>query len=380
MAGRKNQRAWGHVRKLPSGRFQAKYKGPDGLTYTARTPAGGPLTFDNNAHADKYLAKVRTAISDGKWTSPDAQRAATIPTLEEFWLGWIERKTSTLAPRTAQQYKWLWTTRIEPAFGQVRLDAIMPMDVTNWHHKLADAPSAQAQAYSLLASMMRDAVAHWPRTLFTPCVVKAGGTSPARTKNIVILDRDQLAELCAALPEKYRAPVQVMYWGGLRYGELAGLQRGDCTIFDTHAVITIRRSIVRLAKTGLQEGPTKSEAGGRRVILPPKAAAALQGHLDAYVGASDDSWVLTAQTGGPMPETSFAKHFKKAAAAIAVPTLSPHMLRHAANVIRELAGASREQRLAMQGHTSDQVNALYRHETPEHRARLISSLAEMEIS
>ena len=36
---------WGSLRKLPSGRWQARYPGPDGTTYTARTDQDRPLTF-----------------------------------------------------------------------------------------------------------------------------------------------------------------------------------------------------------------------------------------------------------------------------------------------------------------------------------------------
>ena len=37
--------AWGRLRKLPSGRWQVRYPGPDGNTYTARADDDKPLTF-----------------------------------------------------------------------------------------------------------------------------------------------------------------------------------------------------------------------------------------------------------------------------------------------------------------------------------------------
>ena len=36
---------WGSLRKLPSGRWQARYPAPDGGSYTARTDDDKPLTF-----------------------------------------------------------------------------------------------------------------------------------------------------------------------------------------------------------------------------------------------------------------------------------------------------------------------------------------------
>lgn len=53
------KRYFGNVRRLPSGRYQARYTGPDGATYTARTQTGGPLTFDSRQYADAYLPRPR---------------------------------------------------------------------------------------------------------------------------------------------------------------------------------------------------------------------------------------------------------------------------------------------------------------------------------
>jgi len=37
--------AWGRLRKLPSGRWQARYPGPDGKMHPARTEDDKSLTF-----------------------------------------------------------------------------------------------------------------------------------------------------------------------------------------------------------------------------------------------------------------------------------------------------------------------------------------------
>ena len=45
------KRYFGNVRKLPSGRYQARYTGPDGGP-TPPAPGGRPLTFDAKQYAD----------------------------------------------------------------------------------------------------------------------------------------------------------------------------------------------------------------------------------------------------------------------------------------------------------------------------------------
>lgn len=61
---------WGRSRKLPSGRWQARYPGPDGQTYTARTAADKPLTFVSKADARTWLAATHTLIARGEWQPP----------------------------------------------------------------------------------------------------------------------------------------------------------------------------------------------------------------------------------------------------------------------------------------------------------------------
>lgn len=62
MANRKGRRRrFGAVRKLPSGRYQARYPGPDGVMRPA------PFTFETTADADDWLAEKQTEIRRGDW-------------------------------------------------------------------------------------------------------------------------------------------------------------------------------------------------------------------------------------------------------------------------------------------------------------------------
>ena len=67
--------SWGSLRKLPSGRWQVRYPGPDGNTYTARTDDDKPLTFFTKTDARTWLASVHTKIARGEWEPPEARAA-----------------------------------------------------------------------------------------------------------------------------------------------------------------------------------------------------------------------------------------------------------------------------------------------------------------
>lgn len=53
------RRSFGTVRQLPSGRYQARYPGPDGRLRTA------PDTFESRQDAGRFLSAIETDMQRG---------------------------------------------------------------------------------------------------------------------------------------------------------------------------------------------------------------------------------------------------------------------------------------------------------------------------
>lgn len=111
--------AWGSLRKLPSGRWQARYPAPDGETYTARTEDDKPLTFLTKTDARAWLAGVHTKIARHEWEAPSASAARRRMEAEQ------ERARSVGFAEYAN--RWIAMIRVEPnrsgkrrAIGTVR--------------------------------------------------------------------------------------------------------------------------------------------------------------------------------------------------------------------------------------------------------------------
>ena len=67
----RTKRRFGGIRKLPSGRYQANYTGPDARLHKA------PSTFDAREDAEAWLTDVRRKISRGDWSAkPRRKRTA----------------------------------------------------------------------------------------------------------------------------------------------------------------------------------------------------------------------------------------------------------------------------------------------------------------
>ncbi len=59
-----SRRKFGAVRRLPSGRSQARLPGPAGELLP------GPQTFATKAEASRYLAAIETDMARGQWVDP----------------------------------------------------------------------------------------------------------------------------------------------------------------------------------------------------------------------------------------------------------------------------------------------------------------------
>ena len=157
MAGKQGRRGSGagHVRKLPSGRWQASYLGPDGRRHTARTPDGGPLTFTAKADADAWLALRRSEILRGAWLPPaePAPKRARPQTLGEYAAGWLADRE--LSEGTRRLYRATLGKQILPAFGAVPLTEITPAMVRDWYARLA-AADRPAPAFGRLRAAPHD--------------------------------------------------------------------------------------------------------------------------------------------------------------------------------------------------------------------------------
>src|SRR5690349_14221428 len=102
MVSQKGRRRFGNVRKLPSGRWQARYVGPDGLERKA------PQTFEKESQAAKWLTLIESEIIKKEWVPPEAGEVL----LSEYGPRWIaERK---LEPRTREGYEDLFRLYIGP--------------------------------------------------------------------------------------------------------------------------------------------------------------------------------------------------------------------------------------------------------------------------
>ena len=113
-----SRRQFGRIRKLPSGRWQARY--PDGLGRDIPAPS----TFATKADASTYLARVQTEMERGVWLDPSLGRT----TFAEWAREWMTANPAKRAT-TAARDKVVLETHFIPTLGDRSLTRITPAHI-----------------------------------------------------------------------------------------------------------------------------------------------------------------------------------------------------------------------------------------------------------
>jgi len=250
------KRVFGEISRLPSGRFRARYTGPDANRHSA------PLTYVARIDAEGWLVEQERLISRGEWRPPARQVREAPLVLGEYAV--VVVGCRRLRPVTAALYAKLLRLTILPTWANRLLGDISAAEISAWYAGMRTTPTQQANAYGLLDSIFKDAVEEGLIEA-NPCRVKAGGQKQ-RAREIDVLTVDQLNRYLAAVPEARRVPLLLAGWCGLGSDEVRGLRVRDLDL-DT-GVVHVRQAVVRL-KGQLLIGPPKTNAGIRSVAIPP---------------------------------------------------------------------------------------------------------------
>jgi integrase len=349
------RRRFGAVRQLPSGRYQARYPGPDGLIRTA------PRTFDTETDANVWLTVTQAQLIKGDWLDPDAGR---VP-LGEYTAKWIAERP--LARRTADKYSRLLRLHLAPTLGQLDLVEVTPERVRSWRAKLLDAgvgSSTVAQAYRLLRAVMNTA-ADDELIRRNPCRIKGADRDDAEERPIASVA--QVFAIAGAIRPQYRTLVLLAAFTGLRWGELLALTRRDLDM--EAATVRVSASMIEVGDA-LSLGPPKSRAGQRTVAFPRQLLGELATHIEKHAERGPRGRVFVGPKGATPRRTNFNRAWHRAVAKAGVEGLRFHDLRHTANTMAAPGSSTRELMRRM-GHASTRAAMIYQHASDD-RDRLIA--------
>jgi integrase len=349
----RGKRRFGRVRKLPSGRYQARYRGPDGQDHPA------PYTFGSAKEADRFLSMVEADITTGRWIAPAAGRT-TVGEWAEQWFS----AASGWKPKTRNTYRSVLDRLILAHLGGMPLAALRPIVVANWVGKLSDrlSPSQVRQAYRLLSQIMTAAVDNG-MTPSSPCRGVRLRRLPESDPRILTVD--DVGRLAAACELGDRVLVLLLAYGGLRIGEALPLRRRHLDVVD--GVVTVATAVTELPGGPVIDTPKDHQC--RTLAVPAFVVQLVRQHLTSL---SEDPNAFAFP--GRQKQTAhrqqsyhgFRRRFDEAVEAAGLGHVTPHDLRatHATWVADShgvLAAASRL------GHANSSVTTRHYARVPDGR-------------
>ena len=122
------RRRFGRIRRLPSGRYQVRYHGPDGMDRPA------PQTFATKKEAEIWLVSTEAEIRVDHWVlNPDEGSVA----FADFAAVWVDERTN-LRPSTVQVYRYILRKHLTPGLGRRTVADIREAHVRRWRKELLD--------------------------------------------------------------------------------------------------------------------------------------------------------------------------------------------------------------------------------------------------
>lgn len=310
---RRRRSSWGSTEKLPSGRWRAKYTGPDAKQHKA------PATFPTELRARAWLAEERRLIDLDAWSPParreevEQQAALTVGQWMDKYHRLLELRSDAPRASTMQNYRDVTRYRItepvppgdmEPgviALRDVPIRELTKQHVYAWwdglHRAYPDTLQRNQHAYRRLKAAMDEAVR---REMIdkNPVEIREGAKRVKPAEPYLPTDAE-LATLIRHVPARYRAVTSLMLHHGLRIGEALALAVEDVEVDYTppqpyvgpylpRVTVHVRRNAQRLKVDGhtrMVVQPPKTAAGQRQVPIMAVDVPLMLHHLNVYAPA-----------------------------------------------------------------------------------------------
>lgn len=360
---------------------------PDGKRRTQFVTVRG-----SKKDAQQKLAELLAAVGNGTFIEPNHV------TVSEWVSGRIDEweASGDISARSAEGYRRKFINYIEPHLGGVLLQALKPRALERWHFVLRTSGRKRAggvgaltirSAHRTLGKALAEAVKYdlLLRNVASPA---AGGQRTPRVvkREIEIISEDKVGPMLAKLRASLEAagergrPVAVgrtlypkiitLLFTGLRRGELLALRWCDLDLVEGKR-LRVCQALEQTTKHGLRVKSVKTEAGRREISLPDIVVEALEEHRRAQLEVrlklglgriTPDDFVFVALDGGPQRPDNFSGDWGEIRAALGVPHIGLHALRHTHASMLIAAGLDVVQISKRLGHASPAITlAVYSH-------------------
>jgi integrase len=232
-------------------------------------------------------------------------------------------------------------------------------------------PVTVAKTYRLLRAIFNTAVDD-ELVRRNPCRIPGAGSESSPERPTATLA--QVFGLGDAIGPRFRAPVLLSTFTGLRWGEAMALRGRNIDL--ARRTVRVEASVSKVGGT-LVVGQPKSAAGVRTIAIPEAIVPALRVHLRMYAEPGPDGRVFIGPKGATVRRGNWHTVWSRACAAAGVEGLHFHDLRHTGNTLAAGTGASLRDLMTRMGHTSARAALIYQHARSERDQAIAASLDDL---
>lgn len=263
-----------------------------------------------------------------------AQPSMPFRTLSELYLEDKKAHTKLITYETKKNRidKWLL-----PFFSDKPVDAITAADIRKWQADLKESRNANDKPLSPgymqnlvteLSSIFNFAVRIYGLTV-NPCQI-AGNTVGKKQKSLTFWTKEEFDRFIGTFDRQdpYYIAFLVLYYCGLRIGELEALTVGD--IDQTAGTLTISKTYHLINGKGITT-PPKTEKANRTITLPPFLLDCIKRHIARLYAAGSSTRLFMAS------HSTYARQLEVHTKKAGVRRIRLHDLRHShASLLIEL--------------------------------------------
>lgn len=279
-----------------------------------------------------------------------------------------------LKPSTLYGREKIIQDKYLPFFGKLRLDQITPAHIRKWQNALIEQGFKETYLRSLstsLSTIFNFAVRYY-NLKENPCA-KAGHIGKMKADEMLFWTRQEYAQFIKQIEEHTMQHLgfQLLYWTGMRIGEMMALTVGDIDL--RNKTLSITKSYQRIQKQDVITEP-KTQKSKRVIFLPDFLCTELEEHIARMYDVKPTDRLL------PCGKMLFRYHLELGAERAGVKRIRLHDFRHShASLLIEL-GFSPLLIAERLGHENiERTLNTYSHLYPNKQAELIEKLEKLDI-
>ena len=207
---------------------------------------------------------------------------------EDFWKMYCADMETRLREHTMRTKKYIVELKILPYFGNKRVNDITAADIRQWQNeliKMGYSPTYLKTINNQLSAIFNYAVRYYDLKS-NPCA-KAGSMGKSKAEEMDFWTGEEFRKFIDSVMNKrlsYMA-FMILYWTGMRLGELLALNPKDVDL--EKRTISITKSYQRLGKKDVIT-PPKTSKSKRVITIPEFLAADIKDYMDSLYDLQED--------------------------------------------------------------------------------------------